>query len=283
MLDTFPPLQILAEKGLHIFGFEFGRYAIAAIVVAAWAALMLRTKRWRNRKIQQRHASRADVAREFGLSLQTVMVYLSVIIFIAWGIDTGVLREFEGSFGVGTDLLLLAGIIIAHDAYFYWAHLMMHHPRLFRIFHRAHHRSVTPTAFAAYAFAVPEAFVMVLFAPIWLLLVPTPASVMFAWMAVQIFRNAMGHAGVELMPRWWLSNPLTSWISTTVHHDLHHAGSFNHNFGFYFTWWDRLMGTEHPDYHERFDEIVARDAGRIVAAIQAPQFDGLTNLAERSN
>lgn len=257
MPDPFPPLQILYDKGLQIFALEFGRYAVAAIFVATWAALMLRSARWRHRRIQQRRASPADVAREFGLSVQTVLVYLSVIIFIAWGIELGVLREFEGSFGLVPDLLLLGAIIIAHDAYFYWAHRLMHHPSFFRTFHRAHHRSVTPTAFAAYAFALPEAVVMVLFAPLWLLLVPTPATVMFAWMGVQIMRNAMGHAGVELMPRWWLSSRLTSWISTTTHHDLHHAGSFNHNYGFYFTWWDRLMGTEHPDYAKRFGDVVA--------------------------
>ncbi len=28
------------------------------------------------------------------------------------------------------------------------------------------------------------------------------------------------------------------------------------NYGRYFTWWDRLMGTEHPQFRERFDEIV---------------------------
>lgn len=257
MFESLPPLQILIDKGAQIFAFEFGRYIIAAVLVASWAAIMLRTPWWRGRKIQKRHASATDIARELGLSLQTVLVYLSVIIFIAWGIDAGVLREFEGSFGVATDLLLLAAIILAHDAYFYWAHRIMHHPSLFRIFHRAHHRSITPTAFAAYAFALPEALVMVMFAPLWLLIVPTPASVMFAWMAVQILRNAMGHAGVELMPRWWLSSPLTSWISTTSHHDLHHAGSFSHNYGFYFTWWDKLMGTEHPDYAKRFSEAVA--------------------------
>jgi Delta7-sterol 5-desaturase len=33
----------------------------------------------------------------------------------------------------------------------------MHHPRLFRYFHRTHHRSVTSTPFAAYAFDLPEA------------------------------------------------------------------------------------------------------------------------------
>jgi len=259
MIDAIPPLAILFDKGPYIFWFEFGRYLVATCLVAAIAWAMLHSP-LRSRKIQQRRAKASDVRRELLLSFQTCLVYLSVIIFIAWGIETGVLREFEGSFGLPIDLAILAAILIIHDAYFYWAHRAMHHPRLFRLFHRAHHRSITPTAFAAYAFAIPEAFVMVMFAPIWLLLVPTPADVMFAWMAIQILRNAMGHAGVELMPRWWLSTRLTSWICTTTHHDLHHAGGFNRNYGLYFTWWDRLMGTEHPDYRERFEQVVAKPA-----------------------
>lgn len=30
------------------------------------------------------------------------------------------------------------------------------------------------------------------------------------------------------------------------HHDLHHAQA-GWNYGLYFTWWDRLMGAEHPN------------------------------------
>src|SRR5215469_6146336 len=33
--------------------------------------------------------------------------------------------------------------------------------------------------------------------------------------------------------------------------DLHHQ-SFRSNFGLYFTWWDKLMGTEHPEYGKTF-------------------------------
>jgi Delta7-sterol 5-desaturase len=165
---------------------------------------------------------------------------------------------FGEGFGLGIDLLILAGIIIAHDAYFYWAHRTMHHPKLFKTFHRAHHRSVTPTPWAAYSFAMPEAAVMFMFVPIWQFLVPTPGWVMFVWLNFQIIRNAMGHAGFEFFPRWWLSTPLTSWINTTVHHDLHHNGGFNTNYGLYFTWWDKWMGTEHKDYHARFVEVVGR-------------------------
>ena len=170
------------------------------------------------------------------------------------------LHRFEGSYGIWGDMALLAAIIVAHDAYFYWVHRAMHHPRLFKHFHRAHHRSITPTPWAAYSFAIPEAFVMILFVPIWLFFVATPVWVMFLWINFQIIRNAMGHAGFELHPRWWLSTPATRWINTTTHHDLHHSGGFNTNYGLYLTWWDKWMGTEHPRYAERFHEVVSRPA-----------------------
>jgi sterol desaturase/sphingolipid hydroxylase (fatty acid hydroxylase superfamily) len=62
-----------------------------------------------------------------------------------------------------------------------------------------------------------------------------------------IVRNVMGHAGVELMPRALADSRWFGWINATTHHDLHHQ-SFHYNYGLYFTWWDRLMGTEHPAY-----------------------------------
>lgn len=257
MIQDLPPLAILLEKGPAIFAFDFGRYLVAAGVTSAivWG---LRRSSLAARKIQAREAAAADRRREFAQSLQTVGVYLFVSLFIVWGVDAGVLHRFQGSYGPIGDMALLAAIIVAHDAYFYWVHRAMHHPRLFKTFHRAHHRSVTPTPWAAYSFAIPEAFVMIAFVPIWLFFVATPVWVTFLWINFQIVRNAMGHAGFELHPRWWLSTPLTRWINTTTHHDLHHNGGFNRNYGLYFTWWDRWMGTEHPHYAERFHVVVSR-------------------------
>ncbi|MEY4269048.1 MAG: hypothetical protein RLZZ58_264, partial [Pseudomonadota bacterium] len=126
------------------------------------------------------------------------------------------------------------------------------------------HRSTTPTPWAAYSFAIPEAMVMAAFVPLWQLFVATPFWVLFTFLNWQIIRNVMGHAGHELFPRWWLASPLTRWINTTTHHDLHHGGGFNHNYGLYFTWWDKMMGTEHPHYAQRFAEVVA--PGRAVDA-----------------
>ena len=247
-------LGIAQEKALHVFAFDFGRYAIAASLIAGLVWILKRTP-WRTRQIQKRTATASDFRREFLASARTVLVYVVVSILVIWAIRHGYMREMEGSYGLAGNLGMIVAIIVAHDAYFYWSHRAMHHPRLFKHFHRFHHRTVTPTAWAAYSFALPEAFVMALFMPAWLYFVPTPGIVVFTFLIIMILRNCMGHAGLELHARGWASHPVLKWISTTTHHDLHHAGSFNHNFGFYFTWWDKVMGTEHPDYVAVYDRV----------------------------
>lgn len=266
MPTGIPPLDILLERGHFVFAIDATRYLIAASLTFAivWG---LRRTALKARKIQPREATSADMRREFAQSLQSVFVYVIGACFVIWGREVGVFHDVFGvSFGLGMDLLILAAIVMAHDAYFYWAHRFMHHPRLFRHFHRAHHRSITPTPWAAYSFAMPEAAVMFLFVPLWLFFVPTPGWVMVTWLNFQIIRNAMGHAGFEFFPRWWLNSPLTRWINTTVHHDLHHNGGFNTNFGLYFTWWDKWMGTEHPKYHAKFREVTGRTQAKEVPA-----------------
>lgn len=266
MTTGIPPLDILLERGLYIFAIDGSRYLIAASITFAMVWVLRRTV-LTGRKIQKREATAVDMRREVAQSAQSVFVYMIGACFLIWGREAGIVYDVFGvSFGIGVDLLILAAIIIAHDAYFYWAHRLMHHPRLFRHFHRAHHRSITPTPWAAYSFAMPEAAVMFLFVPLWLFFVPTPGWVMVVWLNFQIIRNAMGHAGFEFFPGWWLNSPLTRWINTTVHHDLHHSGGFNSNFGLYFTWWDKGMGTEHPRYHEKFREVTGRTQATVAMA-----------------
>jgi hypothetical protein len=67
-----------------------------------------------------------------------------------------------------------------------------------------------------------------------------------------------GHLGIEFLPKGFLNNRWLNWHTTTTHHDLHHK-HFNHNFGLYFTWWDRWFGTEDPKYRETFEEVTSRE------------------------
>jgi Delta7-sterol 5-desaturase len=247
---------------------DVGRYLIAACGMALILKLFWNVGLSR-RKIQARWASNADVRREILTSLRTGVIFSLNGAAIVYGVMSGIFTvytDFDKA-GVGYLAASVIAIIVAHDAYFYWTHRLMHLPRLYPYFHRTHHRSVTPTPFAAYAFDIPEALLMSAFTPLWLLFVPMHGLGLFLFMAFMIVRNVMGHAGVELMPRALADSSWFGWINTTTHHDLHHA-SFHHNYGLYFTWWDRLMGTEHPAYREKLRGAPVEDAA--VAGANAP-------------
>jgi bacteriorhodopsin len=56
---------------------------------------------------------------------------------ISCGFFLAVLAAVWGPAWFWTSLVLM---ILAHDAYFYWTHRLMHRPQLFRAFHRRHRR-----------------------------------------------------------------------------------------------------------------------------------------------
>lgn len=241
-----------------IFAFDFGRYAVAALGVFLLVYVALRP--WmRRRKIQTRAATPADIRRETLYSALTALIFSLIGLGIYAGVEAGIMKVYfeVADHGWVYFALSLVLIVVAHDAYFYWTHRLMHHKRLFRVFHLVHHRSRTPTPFAAYAFAPGEAVVQALFLPLFLLVVPTHDTAIFVFMAHQIIRNAIGHSGFELFPRGAAASRWLGWSTTVTHHDMHHE-TFNWNYGLYFSWWDRLMGTEHPDYRRRFATVTNR-------------------------
>jgi uncharacterized protein (DUF2147 family) len=89
-----------------------------------------------------------------------------------------------------------------------------------------------------------------------------------------IVRNVQGHLGIEFLPKNFLKNRWLNWNITTTHHDLHHR-DFHHNYGFYFTWWDKWCRTEHPAYKETFEEVTTRRVAR--EKLKAP-----INVAKKS-
>lgn len=233
-----------------IFVLDLARYLVAAgvlaVVLAAFAGPLA------NRRIQSRRASFRDISREIGYSLGTVLLFSLVGFSVYLGSKHGCFSIYSGDIpSAGRLFMEFAAIVLLHDAYFYWAHRAMHTRWLFRKVHRVHHRSRTPTPWAAYAFAPPEAVLEAGILPVTAFLLPMHEITVLLFVTHMIVRNVIGHAGVELFPRWWLQAPVLNWITTTTHHDLHHSHG-GYNFGLYFTWWDKWMGTEHPEYAARF-------------------------------
>jgi sterol desaturase/sphingolipid hydroxylase (fatty acid hydroxylase superfamily) len=149
--------------------FDLSRYLIAAGVLTL--LLLIFRGFAENRRIQRgRRASRGDYLRELLSSMRTVIVYAFVTLAILVGRENGVILMKLQQATLWTIIWQFAVIVIAHDAWFYWAHRAMHSKRLFRATHLHHHKSRTPTPWTAYSFTMIEAVIEVAFVPLFLLI-----------------------------------------------------------------------------------------------------------------
>jgi Delta7-sterol 5-desaturase len=247
-------MEIL-EIWLIVWGFDTARYLIG---VGSVALILYKVcgRFSAHRKIQTKTATTKDLTREVGYSILTTAVYSTVALATLELEHQGYIRHYDdiATYPLWYTAVSLPWVLIMHDAYFYWVHRLMHWRPLFRLFHLVHHRSHTPTTWAAYSFAPGEAVLMAMFVPLYAIVFPIHDTVLFVFLGIMIVRNAMGHSGVEFHPRWWVDSPLDI-FTTVTHHDLHHQRARG-NYGLYFTWWDRWMKTEFSDYKERFRDAV---------------------------
>jgi sterol desaturase/sphingolipid hydroxylase (fatty acid hydroxylase superfamily) len=78
-------------------------------------------------------------------------------------------------------------------------------------------------------------------------LFPANATIIVVFVFVEIIYNALIHSGIDPFPGWMVTHRYFGWVAGSAYHDLHHRTA-NWNFGLYFRFWDRLMGTEQPDF-----------------------------------
>lgn len=145
---------------------------------------------------------------------------------------------------------ILAGLVF-NDGWFYGWHRLLHHPRLFRHVHAVHHRSIDVNPFTSYSFHMVEAFLLGIWIVPAALFLPIPMAALGVLQVIGLANNVMAHLGYELLPRWILRVPLLRWTNTATFHSLHHTRSRG-NFGLHSRLWDRLFGTELPEYEQVF-------------------------------
>jgi sterol desaturase/sphingolipid hydroxylase (fatty acid hydroxylase superfamily) len=138
-----------------------------------------------------------------------------------------------------------------HDAYFYWMHRLIHHPKLFKIIHLVHHKSNNPSPWTAYAFHPLEAFLESFITVIFVFTIPLHRSAIVFYMIFQIMYNIYGHLGYEILPKGAYRHWLGKWFNTAVAHNMHHQYSVK-NYGLWTTIWDRMFGTMHEKYDEAY-------------------------------
>lgn len=187
-----------------------------------------------------------QIRREIGWSLASAAIYGVPAGIIAWG------WQNRGWTRIYTDIseyplwylpLALLLYLLAHDAWFYWTHRLMHRPRWFRIAHAVHHASRPPTAWAAMSFHPIEALTGAVVIPLLVFVIPIHVGALGLVLAIMTIMGVTNHMGWEIFPRVVHSGPLRAWLITAHHHQRHHQ-YYRCNYGLYFRFWDRLCGTD---------------------------------------
>ena len=256
-----------AETAARTLANDLAFYLLGAGLTFLLLWVLLRG-RLAHRRIDPAYPEARHLRREILFSLASLGVFALIGVAMTGAALAGWTRLYVdfGAYGWFYWAGSIAALLVLHDAYFYWTHRLMHHRRLFKHFHRLHHRSHNPSPWAAYAFAPLEAVVQGLFLTIASFVLPLHPTAILVFLLHQIFRNALGHSGFEIYPASWQRHPILRWINTTSHHHLHHSKG-RENFGLYFLWWDRLMGTEHPESAATFARAsTARPAARAELA-----------------
>lgn len=192
-------------------------------------------------------------------SFRTFLIFAGMDVVLVYLQSKGyTMMYYEvGKYGWVWIFVSFALLLFINDAFFYWSHRAMHHPKLYKFFHRVHHESTDPSPLTAFAFHPSEAIVENTMAFLLPFVMPLHFGVILAWQIVDMLNNVFGHLGYEVYPQGWTKNPILQHITTSTHHNMHHQ-LFNGNYALYFTWWDRLMGTQFDDYEQRHEQIFER-------------------------
>jgi sterol desaturase/sphingolipid hydroxylase (fatty acid hydroxylase superfamily) len=225
-------------------------------------------------RIQQRYPEAARIWFEFRRSFATLFVFTALATFSLMSSKLGLTRLYLDidRYGIPYLFLSLALLTVWHETFFYWAHRFMHRKPFFKWIHLTHHRSTNPSPMAAYSFSLPEAFLEAVYLTIFVFLVPIHPFVILGHAFYAMVMNIWWHSGVEIFPAGWTTGRLSKWINTSTHHNMHHS-HFNGNYSLYFNFWDRVCGTNFPQYDTYFEAVVAR---RATAAPTAEKVHGGT-------
>ena len=210
-------------------------------------------------KIQIRSVKRSELFRELFYSLFTVLIFIGVsvlVIFTPLKEYLKIYPDINQYHWIWMPLSILAAIFI-HDTYFYWLHRFLHHRKVYPVLHKVHHDSTNPSPFTSHSFNISESILEAMILPLILFLIPMHKIAAIGFIFIAIAYNVYGHLGYEIVPKWFRKSFLFELMVTSVHHNMHHE-KFHGNYGYYFRIWDRLMGTENPNYERKFDEVLAK-------------------------
>jgi sterol desaturase/sphingolipid hydroxylase (fatty acid hydroxylase superfamily) len=259
MPDTWPEL-------ISVFASRY--FILATLFWLVWYVLL--RKQTAPTKLQPRFPKPKDYRREIFYSASSMLIFATVTAALLLTPFRRLTLYYSrvGDYPVWWFWTAFPLTFLVHDAYFYWTHRLMHHPRIFKWMHLVHHKSTNPSPWAAFSFHPTEAVVEAGIMAVLLLIMPLHAIHIAVFFALQMLYNVYGHLGWELYPATFRNGSIGRWINTSSAHNAHHQ-FFHGNYGLYFLWWDRWCGTlrEEATPLEKINRLGA-DVSKTVKAFQ---------------
>lgn len=147
-------------------------------------------------------------------------------------------------------------VLFVQDTVFYFMHRLFHHPKLYWLTHRGHHRSRQPSPWTSFALDPIESLVHSLLLMLLVVLLPLHLVTLLAVLTTMSAWAMVNHLSPEILPHWFPHHWLGNWIIGPAHHSIHHK-YHNRHYGLYFTFWDRLMNTQDPRYQAIFQRATS--------------------------
>lgn len=257
-MDSLFTTDEIIKRAVRIFSISTARYLILA-GIAYLIFYVIWKEKWMYKKIQQRFPGKEKIWFEFKYSMLNMLVFVITGFGVAAMNKMGITKFYDhvSDYGIPYLIMSIVIMIFLHDTYFYWAHRFMHLKKIYPYMHSVHHQSINPTPWAAFSFHPLEGFVEAAIVPIIVVIMPTHWIALFVFIVISTVLNVLGHLGFELYPKGFTTSKWWWWNNTSTHHNMHHS-LFDYNYGLYFNFWDRWMGTNHEKYHETFDKMASK-------------------------
>ncbi len=246
-IESYLPASLLSAQGfltaiIVVYGFVVLRYflLVGVFYFYFW--------QWRPNPFTRLYATAGkgrQIRKEIQWSLLTSVIFALSGVLIGWLWELGYTRIYLNfdEYPLWWMPVSVLAFAFFHEIYFYVSHRWMHRPQIYRRIHAVHHLSLEPSPWASFCFHPVESLIESAILPILVCLIPIHPVMFIAYLTLMTLSAINNHLGQELMPQFLRKIGLAKWLISATHHSQHHR-FYRCNYGLYFTFMDRWLGTE---------------------------------------
>jgi sterol desaturase/sphingolipid hydroxylase (fatty acid hydroxylase superfamily) len=239
----------------YYFFFFFGITLARYFLIAGGAYLLFYLvlgKSLANNSLHLKPLMSCSIKNDIELSVLSAVVFAicGALIISEYSLGVTLLYTDLDKYGLWYLLVSFIAVLVLQDTYFYFIHRIFHQPLIFKWMHYGHHRSGEPTPWSSSAFDLPEAIVQGLFFVGVSFIVPLHFITLVAALITMTVWAVFTHLGFQVFSSSSKSYWIQRWLIGSTHHSMHHR-KYKVHYGLYFTFWDKLLGTEDPNYENK--------------------------------